>query len=224
MARVREFVEVGEAARRLGVSPRHVTRLVEMGWLTGVARGLVDAISVERYRLEGHHGRTRAWSEATAWGAVALLVGARVEWLGQAQASRLRAALRAMTDPADLVSRCRDRAAVRTYSGHRSVLDRLRGQIVVPNSEGLGLAPAGGLDGYLAAGDAPGAVRRFALREDPAGTITLRATGFVPDTVARLARAGPVLAALDAASSLDPRVRGVGRRALGDALDSFRAV
>jgi hypothetical protein len=78
------------------------------------------------------------------------------------------------------------------------------------------------VDGYLPAGRLGTTVRFFGLRADPAGNVTIRATKFDIDVVRDLTLQGTVLAALDAATSRDPRARGVGERALTGALDQFR--
>ena len=108
-------------------------------------------------------------AEHTAWGAVAELAGRVPEWLGDAQASRLRRALRETADA-----------------------DELDGVV-----SSLGLRPGAG------------------------GHVVLRATAFDVAVVADLVRT-PVVAALDAATSTDPRVRGVGHRALSDVVRSYR--
>ena len=58
--------------------------------------------------------------------------------LGDVQRHRLRATLLQITDPADLAVRLRDRATVTLWSGHRSVNDRIRQDLVVPG-RGAGL-------------------------------------------------------------------------------------
>ncbi|WP_188777797.1 helix-turn-helix domain-containing protein [Marmoricola endophyticus] len=218
-----DFCTTDEAARRLGMTRRRVQQLLDTGDLTRVARGLVDATSLDRHLAAHPTGRTRAWAESTAWAAVALLSGARVDWLGASQTSRLRAALRDTADPAELVARTRGRAVVRTFTGHSSAVRRLADRLVVADRATLGLT-AGDVDwvdGYLDAAALDATAASFGLREDPVGAITLRATAFDLDAVARLAD-GPVLAALDAATSLDPRERGVGERVLTGVLEGAR--
>src|SRR5689334_18649885 len=112
---------VSEAAERLGVSARQVQHLVTSGELSHVARGYVDARSVDRLLAVRSGGRTRAWSEETAWGAVALLSDMDAWWLGESQRSRLRRRLREISVEG-LVARARDRAVVRRYAGHPSAV------------------------------------------------------------------------------------------------------
>jgi len=53
------------------------------------------------------------------------------------------------------------------------------------------------------------------------GVVTLRVTGFDFDRVRGLVDTS-VVAALDAATGSDPRLRGVGRRVLADLLEAYR--
>ena len=98
----REFLTIEETANTLGVSSRHARRLADTGAISRIARGLIDRGSVERYLQSQRMGRTRAWAEHTAWGAVATLAGQDADWLGMTQASRLRQSLRELTDVDDL--------------------------------------------------------------------------------------------------------------------------
>jgi excisionase family DNA binding protein len=220
-----DLVTTEEAARLLGVSVRRVQQMLETGDLSRVARGLVDRTSVELYLSSQHGGRTRVWSTPMAWGAIALLSGWSSTWLGPVQAFRLRTALHETHDARQLVARCRNRAEVHTYSGHRSVASSLAAAVLVVDQTRLGLMTAnadGAIDGYLPTAIAEAAIARYALRESPSGSIVLRTTDFDLGTIGRLAEDSTVLAALDAATSLDPRVRGVGERALLHALEKFR--
>jgi hypothetical protein len=218
------FVSTQDASRALGVTVQHVRRLADSGDLVRVARGLIDRDSLESYIAGRHGGRTRVWAEHTAWAAVAMLSGTHVDWLGTTQTSRLRASLRGITDPADLVTQTRDRASLRTYRGHPSALRRLLDELVTVDSTGLGLVgdATDSVDGYLDVDSVGSAAGFFGLQADPSGNVTLRATRFDLGVVRDLAAHGVVLAALDAATSRDPRERGVGERALADALDRFR--
>lgn len=218
------FVSTQDAARALGVTVQHVRRLADSGDLVRVARGLIDRDSLESYIAERQGGRTRVWAEHTAWAAVAMLSGGHVDWLGPTQASRLRASLRAMTDPRDLVTQTRDRATLRTYRAHPSALHRLLDELVIADTTGLGLAGArvDFIDGYLDVAALEPTERSFALEPDPSGNVALRATGFDLDVVRDLAGSGGLLAALDAATSRDPRERGLGERAIAEALERFR--
>jgi len=219
---VMAMLGVSEAAGRLGVSTRQVQHLVASGELGHVARGYVDATSVDRLLAVRRGGRTRAWSEATAWGAVALLSGMDASWLGESQRSRLRRRLRESSIE-ELVARARDRAVVQRYAGHPSAVGRVRAATVSTHlaARRLGLADFNALDAYVAADAIDEVVRSRGLVADAVGSFTLRATTMDMEVVANAARAGDVLAALDLAESLDVRERSAGARALEQALAGF---
>lgn len=218
-----DFLTIEETASTLGVSTRHARRLADSGAIIRIARGLVDRGSVDRYLQSQRRGRTRSWAEHTAWGAVAILSGQDADWLGTTQASRLRATLREIGDPDDLLARIRDRARVHTFVAHRAALPRLQELIASTHLGLLGIADATGdsADGYLEEGELDTTVRALGLRAEPRGTVILRTTGFDFDRVRDLVTTATA-AALDAATSTDPRVRGVGLRALGKVLEVYR--
>jgi hypothetical protein len=218
-----DFLTNEEAAAVLGVSTRHARRLADSGAVSRVARGLLDRASVDRYLQSQRQGRTRAWAEHTAWGAVAILAGRDAGWLGDTQASRLRHALREITDADDLLTRVRDRAEVRYFEAHRAALPRLRAVVTTTDMGLLGITDAvdESLDGYLAAGDLDDLVHSLGLRAEAAGSVTLRVTGFDFDLVRELVGTS-VVAALDSATSTDPRLRGVGHRVLSELLETYR--
>ena len=218
-----DMLTLSEAAAALGVSERRAQQMAENGQITRVARGLFDRASVERHRAERGAGLTRSWAEHTAWGAIAMLSNAAPLGLGDTQTYRLRATLREITDPTDLAIRLRDRATVTTWSGHRSVTDRIRQDLVVPGRKRIGLVEDDTLvDGYIHTDDVHDLVRRYRLSQDTTGTITLRITGMDIDFVKYLAAFNRTLAAVDAATSLDPRERGVGEQVLVGRLELFR--
>lgn len=223
MAMRGDFLTTQEVSDLLGVEARQVRALGEAGSITRVARGVFDRTSVERYRaVRGSH-RTRTWAEHTAWGAIAMLSQAAPWGLGDVQTYRLRATLRDITDPAELTVRLRDRATVATCSGHRSIVERVREELVVPGRRRLGLAEDENIvDGYIHKDHVADLVRRYRLVEDTTGPITLRYTGMDIDVVKHLAWFNRTLAAVDAATSLDPRERGVGEQTLASRLELFR--
>lgn len=225
MSGLEGVVRVEEAAGLLDVSARRVEQLAVSGELTRAAHGLIDLASVHQY-LADRQGKTkgRAWSEHTAWAAVALLSGVEVDWLGTAQRSRLRGILRDI-DSTDLARRARNRARVQRYTGHESAAARLRDDLVVTDRTALGLVALGGqagADGYVAADEVDRLVATYALRSDASGGYLLRATGFDLETIACIAAAADTLVALDAAASLDPRERSQGHQILTERLDGFR--
>ncbi|MCK5891634.1 MAG: hypothetical protein KAG51_08020 [Aeromicrobium sp.] len=205
------------------MSTRHARRLADTGAIDRIARGLVDRGSVDRYLQSQRMGRTRAWAEHTAWGAVAMLAGLDADWLGATQTSRLRQSLRELTEVDELLTRTRDRAQVHTFEAHRAALPQLRQVVALSNTRTLGLTDAvdASRDGYLAASDLDNVSRDLSLRADPAGPVTLRVTGFDFEQVRALVDTS-VVAALDAATSTDPRVRGVGHRVLAESLEAYR--
>ncbi len=217
------LLAVSEAAERLGVSSRQVQNLVASGELRQVARGVLDETSVERLTAIRGGSHTRAWSQATAWGAVALLSGADATWLGETQRSRLKGRLRAL-GATELVERARERAGVTRYAAHSSAGQYLLAELVyAADAAGrLGLAQTNNIDGYLAVGDVVGLVSRHGLIRDDEGSVTLRATAMDLDVVGDLSKRSVALTALDVAESLDVRERRAGLVALDHALEAFR--
>ncbi|MFE2996752.1 helix-turn-helix domain-containing protein [Nocardia sp. NPDC059246] len=219
-----DFVSLEAAAAALGVSVRHARRLTNSGRLTRVTRGLLDRDSVDRYLMSQRQGRTRAWAEHTAWGAITILSGGRADWLGPTQTSRIRSTLRKLTDPSELSVRVRDRAHVRVFTAHRAALPRLRTAVVCPDMGALGIVDINEdhLDGYIATHQLDNIIRTLRLRAAPSGNVTLRVTDFDFEQVGKLVSTSAVVAALDAATALDPRIRGVGQRALTEMLEAYR--
>lgn len=219
-----EFLSTVEAARVLGVTVQHVRRLADSGDLSRIARGLIDRDSLDRYLAERHGGRTRVWAEHTAWGAIAMLSSMHADWLGPPQASRVRAWLREVTDPADLIAQTRVRARVHVFLGHPAALNRLSHDVLSTDARALGLVGARphSVDGYVAGDRLDDITSFFGLAADPRGNVILRATRFDLKAVHDITLHDDVLAALDAATSTDPRARGVGERALTAALDRYR--
>lgn len=214
---------VSEAAERLGLSTRRVQHLVASGDLQQVARGVIDATSVERLIAVRGGSHARAWSEPTAWGAVALLSAANAGWMGDRQRARLKARLRGLS-AVDLVERARGRAVVTRYRAHSSAGKYLLAELVHPVdvASRLGLAETPAIDGYLSAGEMAGVVSRHGLIRDDDGRATLRATTMDLDVVRDLFHDDVVLAALDLAESLDLRERRAGLDALDRVLEDFR--
>lgn len=217
------LLAVAEAAERIGVTTRQVQHLAAQGQLRMLARGVVDTTSVDRFmavRGASHH---RAWSEATAWGAVALLSGVVPTWMGQSQRSRLKGRLRSLS-ARELVERARRRADVTRYAGHASTVARLAVEVIDTShsAAALGLAGVTSVDGYLATGELTALAARHALTRDDNGRFTLRATAFNLDAIRELAATSTALAGLDLAESLDVRERQTGLDTLTEALDRLR--
>ena len=219
-----DLITAREASERLGCSRRHVRHLAAQGKLTPVGHGLINATSLVRYQATHKGAVGRAWAEATAWGAIAILTGETASWMGQSQRSRLKAALRQAT-AAGLVEKTRNRAQVRHYHAHHSAERLLRDDIVETGSNTalLGLAAANeGVDGYIATQDLQRLISEYVLTEDVDGQISLRCTTFDLSTVHKIATSGNVLASLDLAESLTTRERAAGLRGLAAALEQLR--
>jgi hypothetical protein len=214
-----------QTAERIGVSLRHVQRLVAGGDLVAIGLDRIDAESVAQWMAQREGSRLRAWEEPTAWAAVALLEGEPAPWLGQAQRSRLRSALAGVT-AVELTARTRNRAAVHRFHAHPRALAHLARDVVESGAtEGVGglTSATDRLDGYLAGSALDRVAQRYRLDPDPAGNVTLRATGMPPDVVADLADGRRhVLAGLDLAGSTDARERSAGHRLLERAIRALR--
>jgi hypothetical protein len=214
-----------QAAGRIGVSVRHVQRLVADGVLASIGPDRVDAASVAQWLAQRQGRRPRAWEEPTAWAAVALLEGEPAPWLGQAQRSRLRSALAGATG-AELTARSRNRARVHRYHGHPRALGRLSREVIPSGAiDGVGglSAARDRIDGYVGHATLQRMVQRYRLEPDPAGGVALRETGMPASVVTELANGRRhVLAALDLAGSTDARERSTGHRLLERALAALR--
>lgn len=215
-----------EVCELLGVEERQVRALAARAQIVRLARGVYERSSVERHRAIRGTGRTRTWDETTAWGVISMLSGVTApRGLGDTQIYRLREAVRAITDPADLAVRLRERAYVVPCSGHLSVLDRLRqdADLVAPDRRRIGLADDPTLvDGYIHVDRFGGLVDRYQLIEDRPGPVTLRVTVMDPQELARVNKMRRTLVAVDAATSPDSRSRDKGEAVLEQALRSFR--
>lgn len=219
-----DLVSVDDAARLLGITSRQVRRLTVQGELALVARATVDRTSLERHLATRQGSRLRAWSEGTAWGALALLSSGGAEWIGPTQRSRLRRSLLEV-DARQLVSRTRNRARNFRCDGHRSAVARLLAETVCrrrgrsPRSR-RGRRSVRRLGGPRAAEDVgpPPLARRGRRR-------AVSAAGHHVDLVLvrAIADSSTVLAALGAAESLDARERAVGLTVLQKALGGIHA-
>ena len=209
-----------EAAQILGVTPREVRRLAAGGQLQG-ARHLgrtlvVDAESVQRLAQETRH-RGRPWGERIAWAALTILSGAEPSWVSPSERTRTMHRLRAASvqDLEYLASR---RARVRRLRCRVTMLDDLASYVVPTGGSALdvsqlrrwGLTAADGrhLDGYVPVGDVDALAARFAMVEDTAGNVTLRAVEL--EQAFLDGRAPRAAVALDLADSLNTRERAAG--------------
>jgi len=198
--------------------------------VTYVARGLLDGASVRDYHAVRQGRRARGWSSRTAWAAIDLLSGGDPEWLGQAQLSRLRSRLRAM-EAGELVAATRDRARRCRYAGHESALGRIRADgraVEVRSVPGLaGRTSTSPLECYVDDALVEELVSRFRLEQDVRGNMVLLSVrsdadglgerGVSMDLVRSLMD-GEILPAIDAATSEDPRERGLALDVLDESL------
>ena len=218
-----------EAARRIGVTERHIRNLARGGALARVANNAIDESSLERY-LAIHLGRVRrAWAEATAWQALALVAGVEVETIGSSQRSRVRSTLRSMAAE-QFVLAVRNRAHTERFVGHRPSVARIRAEdeFVTSGVESakLGLtASTDQLDGYTSAQGVASIAARYHLERDStrADAALIRVVSTVDVAAVRdIASAGDLLAAVALAESLDPRERAVGHAHIAAALRAFQ--
>jgi hypothetical protein len=216
------LLSTDQTADRIGVSVRHVQRLIADGQLIAIGPDRVDADSVAHWVALRHGSRGRAWEEPTAWAAVALLEGLRAPWLGQAQRSRLRTALSSAKNT-EVAARTRNRALVHRFRAHPRGLGHLARE-AIPSGATRGLgglsAVTDRIDGYVDDATLSRLIRRFRLEPDPAGNVILRETAMPSSVVTDLAKGRRhVLAALDLAGSIDARERSTGLRLLDRALE-----
>jgi hypothetical protein len=215
-----ELVTTIEAGERLGISRRQAQRLVRDGVLHRVGIDRIDygsVLALMAQRRDDHH---RAWSEETAWAAIAMLSERNADWIGQAQRSRLKASLRTM-DAEALVARTRNRARIHRLRGHSAAARRIMTEVVLTGSSaaiGDLVVDQDRLDGYIRADDYAGLTTRFRLERDWEGAITLRSTSFDIDEIGQIATSADALAGLDLAGSMDTRERLTGVTILNDAL------
>lgn len=130
----------------MGVSDRHVRRLVERGVLpaTRIAgRIVLDSADVER-RAASTPDRGRPFAARAAWGALWEISGERASWLQSSERSRLRTWLRHAT-PETLALATRGRARVESYR----VLPRYVDELLLADGvirAGVSAAPEVGAD------------------------------------------------------------------------------
>lgn len=201
-----QFMLLGEAAERVGVSLRQARNLAEAGDIVLIARGVVDADSVSTYLRDRGSVARRVWSEQTAWAAIGLLAGIDVRWLGASQASRLRRQISSM-DATDLTSRLRNRATNRRFDGHRSVFERVGNELVRGSAVIGDLSVDSGVDGYLDTDHLPDLVSRLHLRAASDGAITFRCTRQLGKAQEIAAIDADLLSAVNLATSADARER-----------------
>jgi hypothetical protein len=216
------------SAEVLGVSARQVARLARAGDLT-VTRTvggalLLDGASVHRLANQVRHNG-RPWTPATAWAALALLSGERVDWLDSSALSRLRHRLRT-SNASQLCWMTRRRAAVHRMRGWGKDTGLLASGVSALHDEAMSelfdlTAVDRGVDGYVRARDFAGVIGAAGLFDDPDGDVIVRVVpedaGYAVDHIVTAA------VAVDLAESLDTRESAAGIRVLEDLLDPFHS-
>ncbi|OIN81526.1 hypothetical protein BRW65_14100 [Mycobacterium paraffinicum] len=215
-------------AEILGVSARQVARLARAGELT-VTRTvggalLLDGASVHRLANQVRHNG-RPWTPATAWAALALLSGERVDWLDASALSRLRHRLRA-GGASQLCWMTRRRASVLRMRGWGTDTGLLASGVSALHDEAMSqlfdlTAVDGRVEGYVRARDLAGVVGAAGLIDDVGGDVIVRVVpedaGYAVDHIVTAA------VAVDLAESLDTRESAAGIGVLEDLLDRFRS-
>jgi len=224
-----DILSTSEAAQRIGVSERQVRNLINSHLLASVADNAVTESSVARYKLNRNGASRRAWSESTAWQAVAILAHSDVTTIGQSQKSRLTAALRTMSAE-QFVLAVRNRAHTYRCVGHRHSAARISRELVNVNTGTAILsltATAENVDGYATATTIEQIIARYHLRVNfgASDAALLRAVTAVDiDVVRKVNEDSEVLAALSLSESLDTRERSAGldflKRALKEGTDA----
>lgn len=216
-----------EGSEILRVSTRQVVRLARAGELT-VTRTvagafLLDGASVHRLAKQGRHNG-RPWTAATAWAALSLLSGERVDWLDDSAMSRLRHRLRT-SSASELCWMTRRRATVHRMQGWGKDAGLLRSGVSALSDQTMSklfdlTAVDRGADGYVRARDFAHLVTTLGLFDDVEGDVTVRVVpddaGYAVDHVLTAA------VAVDLAESLDTRESAAGTRVLEELLDTFR--
>lgn len=162
-------------------------------------------------------GRGRPWAPDTAWAALWMASGLEPEWAGRQTRYRLARRLRAAM-PDGLAWACRGRADVRRFRGAESFIGALSSRLALTGASALEpardlMAPSSrAVDGYCAGHDIGALVDEFFLVDDPAGNVTLRATGFALITPG--GAIPPAVVGIDLLESSDPREAAAGRAVL----------
>lgn len=219
------FMTVAAAAERIGVSPRHLRRLVESGAVPARRVGgswLIEERALTR-RARRASGAGRIWAPRTAWAAVDILGGGSGrDFVDQPRASRLRSRLRTLA-PAEVHRLAETRARSHRFHASPRAKEKVKGMVVAAGVTALQrqeLARRFGLvalevdsrvEGYLI-GDLVALQSRLRLEPSEEGAVLVR---HVPEDVDPSALLGTdPLVALDLMDSDDTRERAAGRDVL----------
>lgn len=226
---------MADAAAALGVSTRQVERLAQAGDVAVARRVgrvlLLDASSVHRCAQMSRR-RGRPWSEQSAWAALALLSGLRVDWISSAHRERLLMRLRnSAPETVAYLARRRVSRVLRMrgwgleMTGPGSLLIAGGVSALDTNPQmavrfGLTAGHHSGADGYVLEAHVEALVDAYGLIPDLNGEVTLRVVsephpplnrGVIPIAVV----------ATDLIDSLNTRERGAGTRVLQELLDAL---
>lgn len=208
-----EETSVLVAAELLGVSDRHVRRLVARGELSSPGRGRVDTASLTAYVARRGEVQTRVWAPRTAWAALELMSGGDARWLGSSQRARLRRELAGL-DAERVVSMVRNRAEVRSYRVAVARLPQVEAAVVAVRTGETGL------DGYVDERTLYEMISGLQMVREMAGNLTLRVlpAEIGQDFAEMVVAHGSVVAGIDLMTSSDPVERRTGQRLVTEAL------
>lgn len=221
---LRREMTVAEAAERLGRSKMSIHRLIGSRQLmTAGTAGksiLIEPSSVERLAATGTR-RGRAWTQRTAWAALALLSGQDPTWISSSEKSRLKRRLRTL-DATAVCSLARHKDHTIRYRATREAVDRLNEHLIASGTsamrdrstaETFGMSGGGGIaEGYVMAGDAQALANAFGLVEDPDGNAIIHEVELKEPFAEGYAPVAAV--AVDLMGSLATRERSAGRRVI----------
>ncbi|MCW2132287.1 DNA-binding protein [Arthrobacter sp. VKM Ac-2550] len=184
----RDGITSREAAEILGLPLDRISRLVASRRLEALGRVahtlIIDPASVKRLQYQGLD-RGRAWSDATAWGALTLLSGGNPIWLIPQRKSRIKTSLMYPVMTARRIyNLSRNKDTVFRYRAPVATLPALEGALL-PTAAGammydgiaevFGLTAGGGLaEGYASDGEAEGIADDFRMPLDLGGNVTIR--------------------------------------------------
>ncbi|MGL5861705.1 MAG: hypothetical protein ACRCY9_10680 [Phycicoccus sp.] len=210
-------------ATLLDISVRQVSNLHRDARIVAVADGVYDRASVLRVLTVRAAHRGRAWTERTAWQAIAVTAGVEARFIGPTQRSRLKAALRPM-DAGTFVAMVRNRARVYRVAGQRRSAHRVAAELIDTGAAAarLGLTSAGQqIDGYATTAEVERIIGRYHLSQatgDDDAAVLRGVSEVSRSDVEQINDAGELLAALSLAESLDDRERSAGLDYIGSAL------
>lgn len=222
---MRMLLKTSEAAQRLGLSSRHVRRLIAEGRLREVARGVLVEADVNHLRAATSGRRRRGWDAVTAWAAIDLVTGGTGDLVGPTQRSRLRGKIRQLTAQ-DFVSAAAGRVRTLRFDTRLPELSDAIGWVVPlqPHPQPQPRQPSL-LDAYAAPSHLERLIDRLQLMPDlhGYGRVTLRLTAADYGLLRVLTGRGSFLAAVDHASDPEPAMQADALRKVATGLAAYRA-